>query len=105
MGTGGVKSYIHWSSVWSAADVGSMMLRMGADVLVREYKDGVLVREDAISVEQLNSIFRPAKSAYKKNRSIRKQKTKVHIALWPDWPARFGPVTSAGLRIGRSSKP
>lgn len=65
----------------STAAVEAVTPSVAADVMVREYKEGVLVREDAISVEQLNSIFRPVKAAYKKNRSIRKQRTKVHTAL------------------------
>ena len=62
------------TSVWlcGLSDVG-----LAADVMVREYKEGVLLREDAITVEQLNSIFRPVKAAYRKKRGIRKQRTKV----------------------------
>lgn len=43
---------------------------------MREYKDGALLREDAISQEQLEAIFGPLKEAAKKRR-IRKPKTKV----------------------------
>ena len=45
--------------------------------MVREYADGVLVREDGISVEQLDAIFGPLKSYHKKTRITRKPKTKV----------------------------
>lgn len=48
-----------------------------SDVMVREYADGVLVREDGISVEQLDAIFGPLKSFHKKTRITRKPKSKV----------------------------
>jgi len=51
-----------------------------AGVVIREYKDGVLLREDAISQEVLEPIFGPMLQAVKKRR-IRKAKTKVR-----NWP-------------------
>ena len=43
---------------------------------MREYKDGVLLREDAMPPEQLEAIFGPSIQLAKKRR-IRKGKTKV----------------------------
>lgn len=94
--------------VASAASVGCVTWGLAADVMVREYKEGVLLREDAITVEQLNSIFRPVKAAYKKKRGIRKQRTKVQPALPPAWLAQARKHLSgqrwawgAGLLTGR----
>jgi len=56
-------------------------------VVIREYQDGVLLREDAISQEVLEPIFGPMAQAVKKRR-IRKAKTKVRnytgVQLAPD---------------------
>ena len=54
----------------------SNLCELAAGVVIREYKDGTLLREDAISQEHLEAIFGPMKDAAKKRR-IRKAKTKV----------------------------
>ena len=61
-------------------------------MVIREYKDGVLLREDAISQEVLEPIFGPMREVVKKRR-IRKAKTKVRttpdLQLVP-WPGTLG---------------